>query len=133
MRFLVDNALSPFMARGLCLAGHDAVHVRDLGMAAAPDQEIMAAAMRENRIVLTADTDFGMLLAASKAVAPSVVIFRQSDKRPPRVLDLFLANLSRIAGPLGEGAIVVFRDRGVRIRTLPLVSKAKGGHGDGSS
>lgn len=129
MRFLVDNALSPFMARGLCLAGHDAVHVRDVGMAAASDEEIMAAAVRENRIVLTADTDFGMLLASSKATLPSVVIFRQSDKRPPRVLELFLANLSRIEGPLGQGAVVVFQDRRVRVRNLPLASQGKGRHG----
>jgi len=40
MRFLIDNALSPYLAEGLRKARHDAVHVRDLGLAVAPDQAI---------------------------------------------------------------------------------------------
>lgn len=51
MRFLIDNALSPSMAEGLKKAGHDAVHVRDLGMAGAKDQEIMGYALREDRVL----------------------------------------------------------------------------------
>ncbi len=33
MRFLIDNALSPRIAEGLNEAGHDAIHVRDIGLA----------------------------------------------------------------------------------------------------
>jgi len=52
MRFLVDNALSRYLARELAQAGHDAVHVRDLGMAAATDQDIFDLAAREDRVTL---------------------------------------------------------------------------------
>ena len=43
MRFLVDNSLSPHLAVALSRASHDALHVRDLGLAQADDETIFAA------------------------------------------------------------------------------------------
>ncbi len=123
MKVLIDNALSPYLAKELSRAGYDAVHVRDFGMAAATDQAIFDLAAREDRVILSADADFGMLLASRNASKPSVVIFRQSDKRPRTTLRLFLACLPRIEEALQEGAVVVFQDRRIRIRRLPLLPK----------
>jgi predicted nuclease of predicted toxin-antitoxin system len=41
MRFLIDNALSPALAAALSELGHDAVHVRDVGLRDAADDAIM--------------------------------------------------------------------------------------------
>jgi predicted nuclease of predicted toxin-antitoxin system len=103
MKFLVDSALSPWMAAELRRAGHDTVHARELGLAAAPDREVLDRAAREGRVLLTADTDFGTLLAPTGARRPWVVVFRQTDKRPPYVPALFLANLPRLEEPLEKG------------------------------
>lgn len=123
MRFLIDNALSPYLARELCHGGHDAVHVRELGMAAATDEAIFNLAFQEDRIILSADTDFGMILAHRNTAKPAVVIFRQADKRPSTILTIFLANLPSIAESLQEGAVVVFQDRRIRVRKLPFLPR----------
>ncbi|MGH2862943.1 MAG: DUF5615 family PIN-like protein [Solirubrobacteraceae bacterium] len=59
MKFLIDNAPSPILAHELARLGHDAVHVRDLEMHAASDQEIFKHAAEQDRVVVSADTDFG--------------------------------------------------------------------------
>jgi predicted nuclease of predicted toxin-antitoxin system len=121
MRFLVDNALSPAVAQGLRQHGYDAVHVRDYGMQAVPDDEIMERADQDDRIVVSADTDFGTLLALRGRRKPSVILFRRgTDRRPEDQIALLLANLDAIEEPLRLGAMVVFDQTRMRIRSLPF-------------
>lgn len=121
MKFLVDNALSFRVAELLCEADHDAVHVRDYGLGAAEDQVILERAHIEDRVILSADTDFGTLLAQMKSNKPSFILLRWSGLRlAQEQTRVILANLSNIVEELNEGAVVVIEPTRIRVRSLPI-------------
>jgi predicted nuclease of predicted toxin-antitoxin system len=79
VNYVVDANLSPRLAALMRDAGHDAVHVRDIGLRTASDDEIINYAISTDRIVISHDTDFGTLLAYRELSKPSFILIRSSD------------------------------------------------------
>jgi predicted nuclease of predicted toxin-antitoxin system len=72
-------------------------------------------------VLVSADTDFGTLLARSGDTAPSVVLLRRTQgRRAAQIADLLTANLPQLETDLAAGAVVVIRDDNLRIRLLPF-------------
>ena len=120
MRFLIDECLPARMAELLRTAGHDCAHVYELGLGGQPDEQIMATADRENRILVSADTDFGELLANAPVLAPSVILLRRTDKQARSLTAVVLANLGQVTDDLAVGALIVISDTRIRARRLPI-------------
>ena len=121
MKFLIDANLSPSVASGLCDVGFEAVHVLDLGLLRSSDDDIFDRAALDGLVVVTADSDFGRLLALRRASSPSVVQLRHVAELLPGVhLNLLVANLPAVVEDLETGAIVSLSPTRLAIRTLPM-------------
>ena len=121
MKFLIDNALPPRVAELLAGAGHDAVHVRSYDMQAATDVVILERALAEDRVVVSADTDFGAILANQEASRPSFILFRDPNLLIASDFAATLIPALPVLEPeLAVGCVAVFRNGRLRVRRLPL-------------
>jgi predicted nuclease of predicted toxin-antitoxin system len=78
------NVVSAAM-KSLRSAGHDAVHVREVGLQHDDDMIIFNRAEAEDRIVVSADTDFGLIHSSRAATRPSVLLFRKEAEHRPEL------------------------------------------------
>ena len=85
MRLLLDANLSPRLVGLLSDAGYDVVHVGNWICLTAPDPVIFDRAVDDGYVVITADTDFSMLLALRCGHRLLRGYFCAGSRRPPRM------------------------------------------------
>jgi uncharacterized protein DUF5615 len=79
------------------------------------------AARNDHRVPVSADTDFGALLAASHDPGPSIVLVRRVvGRRVEELAGILIANLPQVEEDLRLGSIVVIGDDTLRISRLPI-------------
>ncbi|MGH3350194.1 MAG: DUF5615 family PIN-like protein [Nocardioides sp.] len=121
MRLLLDENLSEKLVSLLTDAGHDVTHIRQLGLAGALDPDVLVLAAQDERVLVSADTDFGTLLARTHATAHSFVLIRRLvGRRVNEIATVITDNLGDVEDDLLSGAVVVFGDETMRIRKLPI-------------
>lgn len=76
-------------------------------------------------MVFTHDLDFGAILAASRAAAPSVIQFRIMDPMPSVDAAAVIDAIRRFEDELRQGALISVEPWRARARILPLGSWAQ--------
>ena len=121
MKLLVDANLSPRLAKALEAAGHHSAHVGDVGLLTATDDEIFEFAEQNHFTIVSADSDFGTLLARHNTARPSFVLLRHvNELTPDEQIALLVANLPAVVEDLSEGAVVTITPDRMRVRPLPM-------------
>lgn len=91
------------------------------GMHAASAEEILARALQEDRIVVSADSDFGVILAAQDAARPSFIFFRHPNLLVAHdYAGMLIPALPILEPELAGGCVAVFRNGRLRVRRLPF-------------
>jgi len=120
MRFLADAGISPRTVAFLHDLGHDAVHVRTLGLQRAQDPDLVRLAQSDSRIILTFDLDVGEILALGVHDRPSVILFRLVDERPDAVNARLAVVIPERIVDLEAGALILVETATYRVRRLPI-------------
>jgi predicted nuclease of predicted toxin-antitoxin system len=120
LKFLVDMPLSPSLANWPVNQGHDAVHAVQVGMQRAADELIMGLAVREHRVLITADLDYPRMLALAQANGPGLILFRGGDFNERTTTVRLQKALELVAEPEMKTSILVIEKDRIRKRRLPI-------------
>lgn len=105
MKFLVDAQLPRRFANWLNEAGHDALHTLDLPKKnTTSDSELVARAMRDNRIVISKDADFVQSFMVTGE--PSLLLISTGNISNAELEKILRDNLGTIATAFASGRFV---------------------------
>ena len=112
MKFLVDTNLGRKFTNLLKQAGHDAIFAKDL-LPLFSDEEILAKAKNEGRIVITNDKDFGELVFRFGKTIGGVILLRTITTDSKERFGLVMEILDK-----SEGKFIVVKEGYTRVREL---------------
>lgn len=116
MKFLIDRCAGRRLAEWLRTRGHDVIESRQFGPDPG-DLALLQRAAREQRILVTIDTDFGTLIFVDEI--PHCGLIRLPDVPAEERIALFEELFARHASDLAEGAIVTIRGNRIRVSREP--------------
>jgi predicted nuclease of predicted toxin-antitoxin system len=114
--WLADECVAASLVRGLRGAGHDVLYIAEFA-ASLSDPEVIALASREERLLLTADKDFGELVFRRGHPVPGLILLRIDPSKGPLVLARLMDAIDRFGQNL-QGRYIVIEEIRFRSRSL---------------
>jgi predicted nuclease of predicted toxin-antitoxin system len=120
MKLLIDMNLSPDWVPILRTVGIEAIHWSTIGDPRAPDRTIFSW-VKENRFAaFTNDLDFGAILAATQAEAPSVIQILGQDILSENMSTPVIEALRQFEPLLETGALAIVNFNRAKVRISPI-------------
>lgn len=120
MKFLLDMPVSASLLNVIRSYGHEGVHASQIGKARASDEELLALARQDGRVIITADLDFPRLLALSFAAGPGIILFRGGNYSDDEMRDLLERVFKKVPSENLKDSICVVDQKRIRITQLPI-------------
>ena len=121
MRFLADESCDFAVVQALRAAGHDVVAIAEVSPRL-DDEIVIRQAVREERILITEDKDFGQLVYASHQKTSGVIFFRYPfstrEKISKEIVKLVSSRREKLSG-----CFVVVQPGRIRISRTPQKDK----------
>jgi predicted nuclease of predicted toxin-antitoxin system len=120
IRLLLDQGVPRDAAGLLRTLGYECIHVGEIGMWRATDDEILTFAVAKHATIVTLDADFHTILAVSGAHQPSVIRIRIQGLRAQETSRLIQRVLVEFADDLQRGALITAKTRKTTCHRLPI-------------
>ena len=122
LEFLANMNISPLTVEKLKQHGWNIIRIPEIMESNSKDKEVLAYARDNNKILITQDLDFSMLLAVGGYNKPSVINLRLKKANPDDVTERIMEVVSAMTKELGEGVVISVDETTARYRNLPITS-----------
>jgi len=116
MKFKLDENLPIDAAKIFQEAGYDAVSVLDQSLQGCSDKTLISMCKKENRVLVTLDTDFANLLAYPPEKYPGIIVLRIKKQHKNQVIKILKKLVSFMSKKLPKSELWVVEEDKIRIR-----------------
>jgi len=125
MKFLTDENIAASVVQLLQTHGHEVKVVQHAGLTGAEDDFLIRLAIKEERIIVTHDKDFGDILRYPLKEHSGVVLIRLRRPTPQNSIKAIENVLDKIPESKMRGRVVVVEDELMRTTSTSIYSTCK--------